>query len=99
MELIINALFEYIKKNSDIPRPACIIKIIDKPAVKLDTALYIQIKKNMSSSYVFVDDDEKKYCREYEKQQISKMFENEETEKTKKEIENYRNSQLLLDSD
>lgn len=71
LEKIMNGLAEYVRKNSDIPTPSDIIKIIDPPREewKPDKAYYIRLQEILKASnfsaYAW-SDEEKDYVNKYE---------------------------------
>lgn len=73
MDAVLDAIKVYIRNHSDIPAPNDLLDILDPPPPVYTAAMYIQIKKNLRAGNVFVDDDEKAYCRAYEKQEMAKV--------------------------
>jgi hypothetical protein len=66
MVRIIDALFKHLDTSKDLPTPLDIENIINPPPPKIDWPLYIEIKRRMRQSNVYVDRDEKQFVRNCE---------------------------------
>jgi hypothetical protein len=88
MGQIIGAIEKFVLTNSHIPTPADIEKIIEPPLPKIDWPLYIELKKQLREGNVYVDRDEKQFCRNCEDLAILKQ---------RGELENFNDAQRQLD--
>ncbi|WP_149113725.1 hypothetical protein [Limnoglobus roseus] len=67
------AFIDHVSRKADLPTPSDIVNIIDPPKEKLSQAVYIDIKRRMAMPNEYVPDYEKKYCREFEAQELAKI--------------------------
>lgn len=71
MPVILDALAQYIRHNSDIPAPADLVKIIDPPKPELSPTLYVKYQKQAASGDILLC-DERAFCRAFEAQEMAK---------------------------
>lgn len=88
MQMVVNALFQYLDRSKEIPTPADIENIINPPLPKIDWALYIELKKRLREGRVYVDQDEKRFLRECEDIGVNRL---------RGEMQNYTNAQAELE--
>lgn len=65
-EVVRNAFEKYIENNSDMPKPADIVKIIDPPKEKKQwcKVTFLEIKRKKREN-IFTTDEEDKYCEDF----------------------------------
>jgi len=88
IEQVKAAFLKYVKTHSDMPAPADIINIINPPPPKIDWPLYIELKKRLRQSNVYVDQDERAFVRNCENLAILRQ---------KNEMQNYADAQRQLE--
>lgn len=72
IEQIETAFKTYLKRNTDMPKPADIVKIIEppKPEKKWCKVTFLEIKRKKREN-IFTTDEENKYCEDFIKASVS----------------------------
>jgi hypothetical protein len=85
MNEILLGIAEYVKRNSDIPAPADIVKIIDPPKQewKPDWAVYITLKKRIQQDGYYPYSDEREFLKRCDAYAVNRALSDDAGEEEK----------------
>ncbi len=66
------AFATYLKRHTDLPAPADIVKIIDPPPPVLSAAAYTALRKRIEEGY-YPDSEDRAFLRAFEAQEYAKV--------------------------